>query len=93
MLSCVQRGQVQVQSAARGRGDQAEATMAIQNKLTSIDEYLEMAKKGILTEDDKVELLRGVIVQNQYLSSCTNSSRDFLASGLALRSLITWGSG
>jgi Uma2 family endonuclease len=35
--------------------------MAIQSKLISIEEYLEMAEKGVLTEDDRVELIRGVI--------------------------------
>jgi len=37
--------------------------MAIQSKLISVEEYLEMAEKGILTGDDRVELIRGVIVE------------------------------
>jgi Uma2 family endonuclease len=37
--------------------------MAVQSKLLSIEEYLEMAEKGILTADDRVELIRGVIVE------------------------------
>jgi Uma2 family endonuclease len=37
--------------------------MAIQSKLISIDEYLEMGEKGILLRDTRVELIRGVIIE------------------------------
>lgn len=37
--------------------------MAVGSKLISIEEYLDMAEKGTLTEDDRVELIRGVIRQ------------------------------
>ncbi|HKP52418.1 MAG TPA: Uma2 family endonuclease [Chloroflexia bacterium] len=48
---------------AIGRVKRQVINMAIQSKLISIEEYFEMAEKGILTEDDRVELIRGVIVE------------------------------
>jgi Uma2 family endonuclease len=42
--------------------------MAVQSKLLSIEEYLEMAEKGILTADDRVELIRGVIVEKMTIN-------------------------
>ena len=68
-------------------------TIAATRRAFTADEYQRMAEAGILTEDDRVELLRGEIVEMRPIGSrhvaCVNRLNRLLSGRLAARAIVS----
>jgi Uma2 family endonuclease len=66
--------------------------VAMQKRLFTVAEYYAMLEAGILTEDDRVELIEGEIVEMAAIgsrhASCVKRLNDLLVSNLRERALV-----
>src|SRR5262245_41904238 len=75
---------------SKQRGDmRAEVT----KKLFTVDEYYKMLDAGILTEDDRVELIEGEIIQMSPIGSrhaaCVDRANDLFAAAFRGRAIVS----
>jgi Uma2 family endonuclease len=65
----------------------------VTKKLFTVDEYYRMADAGILTQDDRVELIEGEIIQMSPIGHrhavCVNRAADVLISALKGRAVVS----
>src|SRR3989304_7753344 len=65
----------------------------VAKKLFTVDEYYRMADAGILTEDDRVELIDGEIIKmspigNRHLG-CVNGTNELVTAGFRGRAVVS----
>jgi Uma2 family endonuclease len=65
----------------------------VSKKLFTVDEYYRMAEAGIFTEDDRVELIEGEIIQMSAIGHrhmvCVNCANDLLTSALRGKAVVS----
>jgi Uma2 family endonuclease len=65
----------------------------VTKRLFTVDEYYRMADAGIFTEDDRVELIEGEIIQMSPIGHqhmvCVNRANDLLVSALKGRAVVS----
>ena len=65
----------------------------VSKKLFTVDEYYRMADAGIFTEDDRVELIEGEIIQMSAIGHrhmvCVNRANDLLTSALKGKAVVS----
>lgn len=68
-------------------------TVQVSRRAFTVEEYHQMAVAGILTEDDRVELLRGEIVEMSPIGSrhaaCVNRLTQAFSSALGTRAVVS----